>query len=75
MMKTQTKYILVNRGSNTPICYGSITDICNEWCKKRYQDAPDEEFSVFEVIMTPSKELNREEIEEVVDKAYDKYME
>ena len=74
-MKTQIKYALVGRGLNTPIRYGDITDICYEWCKKKYQDAPEEEFSVFEVVITPLRKLNPDEIEDIVDKAYNKYME
>ncbi|MFA5745630.1 MAG: hypothetical protein WCX79_00255 [Candidatus Paceibacterota bacterium] len=73
MSTKDTKYVLARKGSNIPVRYGSKSEICNEWCKKKYQDAPEEEFSVFEVVITPSRELPIEEIEEVVDDEYDKY--
>jgi len=71
MKNEQTKYILVPSGSDHPILYGSMSEVCEAWCRKRYQDAPDEKFSVFEVKIVLKKELTKNEIEEIVDEYYE----
>ena len=69
-MNEQIAYVLTN-GRNVPIQYGSKTEICNAWCRKRYRDAIDEKFSVFEVRMIPAKELSKDEIETIVEEYYE----
>jgi hypothetical protein len=74
MINEQTKYVLVQNGrTDFPIQYGGKTEICEAWCRKRYQDAPDEEFSVIEVKLIPVKELTKTEIEDIVEEYYKEY--
>jgi hypothetical protein len=70
MVEKVTTYVLVRNGRSSPIQYGGKTEICEAWCRKKYQDAPDEKFSVFEVKLIPVKELSKDEIENIVEEYY-----
>lgn len=67
-MKEQTIFVLMKDGRT--IQYGGKSEIAHAWCKNRYQDAPDEKFSVVEAKLIPSKELSKDEIETVVEEYY-----
>lgn len=67
-MIEQTIFVLMKDGRT--IQYGGKSEIAHAWCKNRYQDAPDEKFSVVEAKLIPSKELSKDEIETVVEEYY-----
>lgn len=67
-MIEQTIFVLMKDGRT--IQCGGKSEIAHAWCKNRYQDAPDEKFSVVEAKLIPSKELSKDEIETVVEEYY-----
>ena len=65
-------YILTRPGFNHPLKFGSKAEICNEWAKIKYTMAPDEEYVVKEITIKIGNELTKEQIENVVEKDYNR---
>ena len=66
-------YILTKKNSDRIVKFGNVETICNEWAKIKYTISPDEEWSVKEVKMEIGKELTKEQIEDIVEKEYEKW--